>query len=77
MYSYHRNEEKSPMILSALGSSMFPMASGLLITLGWGQIDEHCWPDMTSQVDHTMLSGVAKLSNLRCSTVCDMCVEQC
>ena len=34
--------------------------------LGWGQIDEH---DVT--VDHTMLSRVAKLSNLRCSTMYD------
>ena len=38
--------------------------------LSWGQIDEIVVQhDVT--VDHTMLSGVAKLSNLRCSTMCD------
>ena len=39
--------------------------------IGWSQISEHLFVQHDVTVDHTMLSVVAKLSRLLCSTICD------
>ena len=44
---------------------------------GWGQIDEHCWSSMTSQLIIQCCRGWTNCPTCRVQQCVIMCVEQC